>query len=70
MDVSEGLPGRVARLVLHGRSTVQIAEQLFLFPNTVQDYLKAIFAKVDVRSRRELVARIFAQQYQPRLPSV
>jgi hypothetical protein len=33
----------------------------------VQDHLKAIFAKVDVCSRRVLGARIFAQQYEQRI---
>ena len=35
--------------------------------NTVRDYFKAIFDKVGVRSRRELVGQLFAWQYQPRI---
>jgi hypothetical protein len=30
-------------------------------------YFKAIFDKVGVRSRRELVGQVFAQHYQPRM---
>lgn len=41
-----------------GRSTTDRAAQLFISVNTVQDHLKSIFAKVAVRSRGELVARI------------
>lgn len=67
-----GLSGReqdVTRLVLHGHSTVEMAESLHLSAYTVQDHLKAIFEKVGVRSRRELVAQLFLQQCAPRLSS-
>ena len=59
----------ITQQVIRGLSTSEIAEHLFISANTVQDHLKAIFAKVGVSSRRELVARIWSQQYWPRVAS-
>ncbi len=59
--IAYGLSARereVCHQVIAGHSTAEIAAQLFISPNTVQDHLKSIFAKVAVRSRGELVARI------------
>jgi DNA-binding CsgD family transcriptional regulator len=48
----------LCREVINGGSTSEIAGRLFISSNTVQDHLKSIFAKVGVRSRGELVARL------------
>lgn len=45
-------------LVVQGLSTRQLAERLAIRPHTVQDHVEAIFAKVGVRSRRELLSRL------------
>ena len=49
----------VTGLVARGLATTAIGAELHLSPWTVQDHLKAIFGKVGVRSRGELVARLY-----------
>jgi DNA-binding CsgD family transcriptional regulator len=57
----------IMQLVVRGLSTAEISETFHISANTVQDHLKAIFEKVGVRSRRELVGQLFAEHYQPRI---
>jgi DNA-binding CsgD family transcriptional regulator len=57
----------VTSLVLRGKSTSQIAGELVLSPHTVQEHLKAVFEKTNVRSRLELVGKIYFDNYEPRI---
>ena len=56
----------VTSFAAQGRSTKQIASALGISPFTVQDHLKAVFAKVGVQSRAELVAALYVRHYEPR----
>jgi DNA-binding CsgD family transcriptional regulator len=66
--LSHGLTYRerqVLQRVIAGEPSAEIAAQLHISANTVQDHLKAIFAKVGVRSRGQLVAQLLYQHYLP-----
>jgi len=57
----------VAVLLAQGLSNPDIAGRLMLSPYTVQDHIKSLFEKTGVASRQEFVARVFLDDYLPRI---
>lgn len=57
----------LVQLVVRGLSTTRISRTLFISEHTVQNHLRNIFEKVGVRSRGELVKRLFFDNLYPRL---
>ncbi|WP_308114820.1 helix-turn-helix transcriptional regulator [Rhodococcus opacus] len=56
----------VTAMVLQGASTSQISAALSVSAYTVQKHLESIFDKTGVRSRRDLVGKVFFHHYEPR----
>jgi DNA-binding CsgD family transcriptional regulator len=52
---------RVVGLVLKGYSTREIVDELHISANTVQEHLTAVFDRLGVRSRRELIAALLTR---------
>jgi len=55
----------VTRAIARGLGTGEIGAHLHLSPHTVRDHVKAVFEKVGVSSRGELVHKVFAEHYAP-----
>ncbi|GGT74596.1 helix-turn-helix transcriptional regulator [Actinomadura citrea] len=51
--------------VARGLTSGEIAQALFISVHTVRDHIKAIFKKVGVSRRGELIASLFADHHQP-----
>ena len=59
----------VVELVLGGCSTRQISRSLYISESTVQGHLSHVFEKAGVKSRRELLKRLFLDNLTPQLPA-
>lgn len=57
----------LVKLVVRGLSTTRISRILFISEHTVQNHLRSVFEKVGVRSRGELVKRLFFDNLYPTL---
>ena len=57
--------GQITQLIALGFGTADMPTELYLSAHTVRDYVKAIFEKVGVSSRGELVAKLFAEHFSP-----
>ena len=55
----------VVELVAHGLSVAQMARRLGITEWTTKDHIKAVYRKVGVGSRTELLAELFARHFAP-----
>jgi DNA-binding CsgD family transcriptional regulator len=57
----------LVKLVVRGLTTARISRTLYISEHTVQNHLRSVFEKVGVRSRGELVKRLFFDNLYPTL---
>lgn len=55
---------QIAELVALGRTNAEIGNQLWITENSVKQALKRMFRKLDVSSRTEMVAQLFATRHE------
>jgi DNA-binding CsgD family transcriptional regulator len=53
----------VTRLICRGHSDAEIASLLHISPHTAHDHVRAVRAKLGVRSRAEVAAKVFDERY-------
>lgn len=53
----------VTRLICRGHSDAEIAGLLTISPHTVHDHVRSVRAKLGVRTRAEVAAKVFAERY-------
>jgi DNA-binding CsgD family transcriptional regulator len=58
---------QVVEQLVRGLSNRQVARSLMVTENTVESHLKHVYEKLDVQSRSQLLARYFAEVYNPDL---
>jgi DNA-binding CsgD family transcriptional regulator len=67
IPASRATGSAIAHWLPEGCSTLEIADRLVISAHTVQQHLKNVFDKTGVRSRRDLVTKVFHSFYDPRL---
>lgn len=53
---------QLVSLILQGCSNLQISEKLFISTYTVKEHIKSIFRKMNLKSRSELIIKVYADR--------
>lgn len=58
---------KVAELVVSGPSTKEMAQKLFVTPQTIKFHLTSIFRKAGVKSKPELMVKLISKEIEVRI---
>lgn len=62
--------GQIVDLLIQGLSNRQIADRLYLSEHTIEWHLRHAYDKIGVRTRTQLLARLFQELYLPTISPV